>query len=191
MSRDASGCHGLEPGRLTFFCLRDGLRDVRGKTLSILGFGRLGQALLPVARALGFKILVWSPNLTQERIAGFGDDISTLPLLPDTPSDGFSASCLRPNVLFRSVVSALASSLHHLLSSADVLTLQIVYSPSTRHILGKEQLGWLKPSTFLVNTSRGGLIDEEALVEVLREKRIRVSSGPLCVHLFSLEQRRE
>ncbi|KAL7417024.1 D-isomer specific 2-hydroxyacid dehydrogenase [Mrakia frigida] len=116
---------------------------LRGKTLSILGFGRLGQALLPVARALGFKILVWSPNLTPERIAPFGSDIT------------------------------LASSLEHLLSSADVLTLQLVYSPSTRHIIGKKELSYIKPSAFLVNTSRGGLIDEDALVDALKEKKIR------------------
>ena len=52
------------------------------KTLGILGLGRLGQRLVPVARAFGLKILTWSPNLTQQRVDMIGQNIGKgLPLL--------------------------------------------------------------------------------------------------------------
>lgn len=75
------------------------------------------------------------------------------------------------------VFSVLAPSLQALLSEADVLTLQIILSPSTRHIIGKKELGYMKKNAFLVNTSRGPLVDEDALVEALREKTIRVRTS--------------
>lgn len=115
-------------------------------TLGLIGFGRLGQALLPVARALSFKLVVaWSPNLTAERIADAG------PL-----AEGVE----------------LASSLEDLLERADVVSLHLVSSPSTRHIIGAAQLEKMRSNAILVNTSRGALVDTKALVVALREHKI-------------------
>ena len=69
----------------------------------------------------------------------------------------------------------LASSLEQLLSESDIITLQLVLSPSTRHILGAKELAHMKPTSILVNTSRGGLIDTQALVDILTQRKIRVS----------------
>lgn len=115
-------------------------------TLGLVGFGRLGQALLPVARALSFKsVIAWSPNLTAERIASSG------PL-----AEGVE----------------LASSLDDLLKRSDVVSLHLVSSPSTRHIIGAAELDKMRPGAIIVNTSRGALIDTDALVDALRENKI-------------------
>jgi phosphoglycerate dehydrogenase-like enzyme len=115
-------------------------------TLGLVGFGRLGQALLPVARALAFKsVVAWSPNLTAERIADAG------PL-----AEGVE----------------LASSLDDLLERADIVSLHLVSSPSTRHIIGAAELDKMRPGAILVNTSRGALVDTDALVAALRDGKI-------------------
>jgi glyoxylate reductase len=58
------------------------------------------------------------------------------------------------------------------LKAADAMTLHVNLSSSTRHLLGAEELGLMKPTSYLVNTSRGAVIDEKALVRALQEKRI-------------------
>jgi len=67
----------------------------------------------------------------------------------------------------------LARSLEDLLKTSDVVTLHMVLSEQTRGLIGKKELDCLKPTSFLVNTSRGPLIDEGALVEALREGKIQ------------------
>lgn len=59
------------------------------------------------------------------------------------------------------------------LRRSDVVTVHVSLSPATRHMLGRRELALMKPSAFLVNTARGKLIDEEALCEALRERRLR------------------
>lgn len=88
-----------------------------------------------------------------------------------------------PHCSFRLVKSCLtksgeelAGSLDELLSSADILSIQMVLSERTRHIIGKEELSKMKSSAILINTSRGGLVDTGALVDALRKKTISVSS---------------
>lgn len=67
----------------------------------------------------------------------------------------------------------LAGSLEELMRISDVVSLHMVSSAATRGLLGREELGWMKETAFLVNTSRGPLVDTEALLETLRDRRIR------------------
>jgi len=60
-----------------------------------------------------------------------------------------------------------------LFEAADVVSVHLVLSETTRGVIGRDELAAMKPSAILVNTSRGGLIDEAALIEALRERRIR------------------
>jgi phosphoglycerate dehydrogenase-like enzyme len=106
-----------------------------GKTLGLLGAGRLGGAMVPVAKALGMDVIAWSPNLTEQRCAELGVSWVT--------KDG-------------------------LLSAADVLGVFLVLSERSRNTLRAEDLAKMKAGAILVNISRGPLVDEEALVEVLR-----------------------
>lgn len=112
---------------------------LHGRTLGVLGLGRLGTVVAGVGRAFGMNVLAWSPNLTEERAAAGG----------------------------ATLVSKQA-----LLSQSDVVTLHMVLSERTRGLLGREDLALMRPGAILVNTSRGPLVDEAALLEALRAGRI-------------------
>ncbi|PWK65681.1 D-2-hydroxyacid dehydrogenase family protein [Aminobacter sp. AP02] len=109
--------------------------DLAGKTIGIVGLGRIGQVIARYAKAFQMEALAWSPNLTNDR-------------------------CLDAGV-------TLAPSLEHLLETADVVSLHMVLSETTRHMIGANELQKMKPTALLINTSRGGLIDTEALVAAL------------------------
>lgn len=113
---------------------------LHGRTLGLLGAGRLGQATARIARAFGMRVIAWSPNLTPERASAAGVEF--------------------------------ASTKQQLLQDSDVLSIHMVLSEKTRHLLKAEDLALMKPSAFLVNTSRGPIVDEKALVDVLQAGKI-------------------
>ena len=114
-----------------------------GKTLGVLGLGRVGGAVAEVGALFGMKVITWSPNMTPERAAERG---------------------------------ATAVSKEQLLRQSDILTLHMVLSPKTRGLLGADELALMKPSSLLVNTSRGPLVDEAALVSALTSRRIALAA---------------
>jgi phosphoglycerate dehydrogenase-like enzyme len=121
-----------------------------GKTLGVLGLGRVGGAVAEVGALFGMKVLTWSPNMTPERAAERG---------------------------------ATAVSKAELLRRSDVLTIHMVLSPKTRGLLGADDLAQMKPTSLLVNTSRGALVDEAALVAALTSRRI----GMAAIDVFDTE----
>jgi phosphoglycerate dehydrogenase-like enzyme len=110
-----------------------------GKTLGVIGLGRLGSLMAGYGRALAMRVLAWSPNLTAEKAAGVGAE-----LVPKA----------------------------ELLQRADAVSLHLVLSPRSRGTLGAADLARMKPGAILINTSRGPLVDEAALIDVLEHKRI-------------------
>ncbi len=112
---------------------------LEGKTLGVIGVGRIGTRVASYGKALGMQVLGWSQNLTDEQAAAAG-------------------------------VTRVGK--QQLLSSADVVSLHVVYSPRSHHLLKEEDLALLKPGAILVNTARGPLIDETALLEVLSKGQI-------------------
>lgn len=114
--------------------------ELRGKTIGILGLGRLGGRVASYARAFEMNVLAWSQNLTAERAAECGAE-----LVP----------------------------LDDLLARSDVVTVHLVLSDRTRNLLGAAELAKLKPTAYLVNTSRGPIVNEVALMDVLEHGRIR------------------
>jgi phosphoglycerate dehydrogenase-like enzyme len=121
-----------------------------GKTLGVLGLGRVGGAVAEVGALLGMKVITWSPNMTPERAAERG---------------------------------ARAVSKEELLRQSDVLTIHMVLSPKTRGLLGADELALMKTTSLLVNTSRGPLVDEAALVSALTSRRI----GMAAIDVFDTE----
>ena len=113
--------------------------DLNGKTLGVIGLGRLGSRVAQVGAAFDMEVIAWSPNLTPERAAA---------------------------------ADARLVSKEELLSKADVITLHIVLSERTHGLLGAAEFALMKPTAYLINTSRGPLIDESALVNTLHEGRI-------------------
>jgi D-3-phosphoglycerate dehydrogenase len=62
--------------------------------------------------------------------------------------------------------------MERLFRESDIISLHIPLLPATQKLIGARELGWMKPEAFLVNTSRGGIVDETALIECLKEKKI-------------------
>lgn len=105
-----------------------------GKTLGLLGLGRIGQRMARIGQAFGMKVIAWSPNLTQEMAASVG------------------AVRVEKDVLFQ---------------ICDVLSIHVVLSERSRHLVGKPEIALMKKSAILVNTARGPIVDEEALIAAL------------------------
>ena len=115
-----------------------------GKTLGIVGLGRLGSAVARIGTAFGMRLVAWSENLTAERAAECGAELV---------------------------------SKDELLRTADVVTIHLVLSDRTRGLIGERELGLMKPTAFLVNTSRGPIVDEAALVAALEAASDSCTSG--------------
>ncbi|KAL8350968.1 hypothetical protein RB601_000868 [Gaeumannomyces tritici] len=128
-----------------------------GLTIGVVGLGRLGAAVARIAHlAWGMRVVCWSENLTQAKADAKALELG---LSPDEGAGG--------GKVFRVVDKA------ELFSSADVVTLHYVLGPRSRGIVGSHELSAMKPTALLVNTSRGPLVDEAALVETLEEGRIQ------------------
>lgn len=133
---------------------------LQGKTLGLVGLGRIGSHVARVGvLAFGMKILCWSANLTQEK----ADQLAEEAGLPVTgggmiPDDEKTFKVVSKEKLFR---------------TADVISLHYVLSERSKGIVSTQELEWMNPSGLLVNTSRGPLVDEGALLDTLRHGRIR------------------
>jgi len=110
-----------------------------GRTLGLVGVGKLGSQTAQIAKAFNMKVIGWSPNLTPERAAAAGVD------------------CVSKETLLR---------------ESDILSIHIVLSDQTRHLIGAAELAMMKPTALLINTSRGPIVHEEALLKALRNQKI-------------------
>ena len=118
-------------------------QDLKGKTLGILGVGKLGGQMAAYARAFGMTVIAWSQNLTAEKATAAG------------------ATLVAKDELFR---------------RSDFVSIHSVLSDRTRGIVGAAELGAMKPTAAIINTSRGPIIDGEALLAALRQNRIAAAA---------------
>jgi D-3-phosphoglycerate dehydrogenase len=114
--------------------------ELRGKTIGIVGLGRIGGHVSQIARAFGMTVVGHDPFLPPERAAEL--QVKILPL-------------------------------DQLLASADVVTLHVALSDQTRHLINAERFAQMKKTAVLINTARGELVDEAALVAAVTAKQIR------------------
>ncbi len=119
----------------------DVAESLNGKTLGILGLGRLGSRVARFGQALEMDVVAWSQNLTEDRCAEVG------------------VKRVDKDALFR---------------TADVVSIHLVLSERTRGLVGAPDLALMKHTAYLVNTSRGPIVDEAALVKALTD---RTSAG--------------
>ena len=110
-----------------------------GKTLGILGMGRIGTRTATTAQAFGMSVIAWGPTLTSERAAA-------------------------SNATF--------VSFDELFAGSDVLTIHVPLTDLSRGWIGERELGLMKPTAYLINTSRGPIVQEAALVDALRNGTI-------------------
>jgi D-3-phosphoglycerate dehydrogenase len=113
--------------------------DLAGKTLGLIGLGRIGRSMARMAGAFRMRVRVYDPHL--------------------------AAGALPPGV-------ERCDTLDALLRSSDAVSVHCVLNAQTRHLLGASQLACMKPSAFLVNVSRGEIVDEAALLQALCAGRI-------------------
>jgi len=113
--------------------------ELSGRTLGVLGLGRLGSIVAGYGRAVGMRVLAWSANLDP----GHARELGVEPVTLDD-----------------------------LLTRSDVVSVHLKLSDRTRGLLGARELDLIGPDGYLVNTSRGPIVDEAALVEALRTGRI-------------------
>lgn len=110
-----------------------------GKTMGVIGLGRLGSHMARYCNALNMKVLGWSQNLTPEKAQAAG---------------------------------ATMVSKEELLSRSDAVSIHLVLSDRTRGLLGAADIARMKPGAILINTSRGPIVDEKALIEAVQARRI-------------------
>jgi len=113
--------------------------ELAGKTLGVIGLGRIGSRIAAFGAFLGMRVLAWGPTLDAARAAAAG--ATHVPL--DT-----------------------------LLRESDVVTVHTRLSDRTRGLITARHLAIMKPTAYLINTARGPIVDEAALVAALRQRRI-------------------
>ena len=116
--------------------------DLRDTTLGLVGFGRIAQALVPIAHALGMKVIAWTRNPDPQRARQHGIEFADL---------------------------------DQLLATSDVVSLHLSSTPQTNGLLNAERLRSIKPGALLINTARSQLLDEAALVDLLKSGHIRAA----------------
>jgi phosphoglycerate dehydrogenase-like enzyme len=124
--------------------------EIEGRTLGVVGLGKLGAKVSGLAKAFGMNVIAWSPNLTPERCKEVGV--------------GYASK-------------------EELFAAADIITVHMVLSERSRGLVGQADLARMKPTSYLVNTARGPIIDEAALLEALQQRRITGAA----IDVFSVE----
>ena len=125
--------------------------DVHGKTVGVVGTGKIGKIAAQIFRGFGTEVLAYDPQPAPEWAASHGVRYTE-----------FDA----------------------LLAASDIVSLHLPLSPQTRHLLNAETFARLKPGAFLVNTSRGKLVDTTALIEALKSGRL----GGVAMDVYEEEE---
>jgi len=122
-----------------------GARGLKGSTLGVVGAGAIGRAVVKRALAFEMRVLAWSRGITREHARDLGAEWAG----EDTPA------------------------LLELAGRCDAITIHLPLAPDTRGLIGKSFFDLMRPGAIIVNTSRGGVIDEAALRDAIRTKGIR------------------
>lgn len=112
--------------------------DIYGKTLGIVGMGRIGEAVARRSAGFGMKVLAYHPRRP----------------LGESPEGWHYVD------------------LDTLLKEADIISLHVPLTPETKNMIGRDELRLLKNSAIFINTARGAVVDEEALIEMLTSRKI-------------------
>jgi D-3-phosphoglycerate dehydrogenase len=113
--------------------------ELNGKTLGVIGLGKLGSRVAAIGKAFGMRVIAWSQNLTEAKCREAGAELATK---------------------------------DELLRQSDFVTVHLQLSPRTRGMIGAAEFALMKPSAFFINSSRGPIVEETALIAALRAGRI-------------------
>ncbi|MGQ9513940.1 MAG: NAD(P)-dependent oxidoreductase [Thermoproteota archaeon] len=116
--------------------------EIKGKVIGIVGFGKIGQLVAEKASALGMRVLIYETRLNQEK------------------------------EMKAKMIGGEFVQLDQLLARSDFITLHVPKTKETNKMIGKEQFELMKDGVFLINASRGDIVDEEALLYSLEKKKL-------------------
>jgi len=117
-------------------------RGLFGRTLGLIGVGKIGQEMIPRALAFGMPVIAWSRRLTPERATALSVEYRT------NPGD--------------------------VAREADVISVHVALNPETKGMINAEFFGAMRPGAYFINTSRGEVVDQAAMVEAMRTRALRV-----------------
>jgi D-3-phosphoglycerate dehydrogenase len=116
-------------------------RGLFGRTLGLIGVGKIGAEMIPRARAFGMPVVAWSRSLTAEKAEQLGVERK------ETPAEVARA--------------------------ADIVSVHVALKPDTRSLIGPDIFNAMKDGAYFINTARGEVVDQDALVEAIKSKGIR------------------
>ncbi len=131
--------------------------QLRGKTLGVIGLGNVGERVARIAKAFGMKVLIRDTKRNH-------------------PSPELSKELEAESVPFREI-----------LQRSDIVTMHVPLTPQTHHMIGEKELQLMKNGAFLVNASRGSVVDERALLEALRSGKL----GGAALDVYEVEPPRD
>jgi D-3-phosphoglycerate dehydrogenase len=124
-------------------------RGLFGRTLGLIGLGKIGQEMIPRARAFGMPVVAWSRSLTPERAAALGVDFK------ETPKEVAAA--------------------------ADIVSIHTALNSETRGSINADIFSAMRPGSYFINTARGEVVDQNALIEAMRNRGIRAGLDVFAV----------
>lgn len=116
-------------------------RGLFGRTLGLIGVGKIGQEMIPRARAFGMPVVAWSRSLTSDRAADLGVELMPSP---------------------KAVAAA-----------ADIVSVHLALKPETRNLIDAEFFDAMREGAYFINTARGEVVDQQALINAIRNRGIR------------------
>src|SRR5258705_6009627 len=116
-------------------------RGLFGRTLGLVGVGKIGSEMIPRAQAFGMRVVAWSRSLTPERAAELGVEYKASPL--------------------------------EVASDADIVSVHVALNADTRGFLGTEFFAAMRASAYFINTARGEVVDQAALIAAMKSRGIR------------------
>lgn len=116
-------------------------RGLFGRTLGLIGVGKIGQEMIPRAQAFGMPLIAWSRSLTRERADELG-------------------------VAFRETPQDVAA-------ESDIVSVHLALKPQTKGLIGADFFAAMRPGSYFINTARGDVVDQPALVDAMKTRGIR------------------
>jgi phosphoglycerate dehydrogenase-like enzyme len=114
--------------------------DLSGRTLGLLGLGKIGTKMAQIGNAFGMNVMAWSQNLSQERAEAAG--------------------------------AQFASTKEEIMAKSDIVSIHLILSERTRHLIGENELKLMKKTAYLINTSRASIVNQNMLIKALHNNWI-------------------
>ena len=124
-------------------------RGLFGRTLGLIGVGKIGQEMIPRATAFGMPVIAWSRSLTPERAAALGVSYRATPM--------------------------------EVAAESDIVSVHLALKPQTKGMIGADFFAAMRPGAYFINTARGDVVDQQALIDAMKQRGIRAGLDVFAV----------